>query len=335
MGKYLVIIRYVVSTICIVLLLWGCDRTTAAPGKSKVVRKKIVVQKVKIANVRTKKTVHSAEMIAAAKPEIKAAPGKSKVVRKKIVVQKVKIAKVHTKKTVHSAEMIAAAKPEIKTVTAKVEKAQVETKKQLVAKTGSDKQPLTAGENAAILTPRTESKLLKLKKPAIKPKSDISEIKQRVRIEKPLVGDNTAASDKLIAAAPQAILTSQITGIPEAYDPAGKIDPFEPLFREKAVLIKKKKRKKRIPRTPLERIDLSQLKLVGIILTSSGNRALVEEASGKGYVIKKGTYIGTNSGKVAKIIKEKVIVEEEFEDVFGKIKIRQREIKIPKPPGEF
>jgi len=287
-----VIIRYAVSTICIVLLLWGCDRTTAAPAKPKVVRKKIVVQKVKIA-------------------------------------------KVHTKKTVHSAEIIAAAKPEIKTATVKVEKAQVVVKKQLVAKTGTDKQPLVAGENAATLTPKTESKPLKLKKPAIKPKSDMSEIKQRVKIQKPLVGDNTAASDKLVAVAPQAIRTPLLTGIPAAYNPAGKIDPFEPLLREKPVPFKKTKLKKRIPRTPLERIDLSQLKLVGIILASSGNRALVEEASGKGYVIKKGTYIGTNSGKVAKIIKEKVIVEEEFEDVFGKIKIRQREIKIPKPPGEF
>ena len=35
------------------------------------------------------------------------------------------------------------------------------------------------------------------------------------------------------------------------------------------------------------------------------------------------------------IKKEKVVVEEEFEDVFGKTKLRQREIKLPKPPGEF
>ena len=128
----------------------------------------------------------------------------------------------------------------------------------------------------------------------------------------------------------------QSASIPKSYDAIGKIDPFEPLFREKPESVKKSKRKKkRIPRTPLERIDLSQLKLVGIILASSGNRALVEESSGKGYVIKKGTYIGMNSGKVVNIKKEKVVVEEEFEDVFGKTKFRHREIKLPKPPGEF
>jgi type IV pilus assembly protein PilP len=124
-------------------------------------------------------------------------------------------------------------------------------------------------------------------------------------------------------------------GSPPAYDPTGKIDPFEPVFQEKAVVVKKSQRKKRLPRTPLERISLSQLKLVGIIITASGNRALVEESTGKGYIIRKGTYVGTNAGKVVQINKYKVIVEEEFDDVFGKTKTRQRELKLPKPPGEF
>jgi type IV pilus assembly protein PilP len=121
------------------------------------------------------------------------------------------------------------------------------------------------------------------------------------------------------------------------YNPAGKIDPFEPLFRDKPSpkKVKKSKRKRRVPRTPLERIDISQLKLVGIILAASGNRALVEEASGKGYVIKKGTYIGTNAGKVTAIGKDAVMVEEEYEDVFGKLKVQKKELKLPKPPGEL
>jgi type IV pilus assembly protein PilP len=172
-------------------------------------------------------------------------------------------------------------------------------------------------------------KLAKPKKPAVRPRSDISETQLAY------TDDSAAPSDKLIAATSNVTSKVRSVAIPAAYDALGKIDPFEPLFREKAVSVKKKKNKKRSPRTPLERIDLSQLKLVGIILASSGNRALVEEASGKGYVIKKGTYIGVNAGKVVKIKKEKVVVEEEFEDVFGKTKLRQREIKLPKPPGEF
>jgi type IV pilus assembly protein PilP len=52
-------------------------------------------------------------------------------------------------------------------------------------------------------------------------------------------------------------------------------------------------------------------------------------------VIKKGTYIGTNAGKVTAIEKDAVIVEEEYEDVFGKLKVQKKELKLPKPPGEL
>ena len=275
MGRNPVTIRYLISTICIVMLLWGCDSATEPPAKPKVVRKKIVSQKKQTAKVRKQKTVRRAKTETAEKTAKKIAPAK-------------------------------VIKPP-------------------VAEGEPDKQPLIAKK--ADTKPSTK------KKPAIKPKSDISKIAQPAPIQPPAGDRKPATNDKLIASVPKA--TVDLTGIPAKYDPTGKTDPFEPLFQDKPVLTKKKKRKKRLPQTPLERIDLSQLRLVGIILASSGNRALVEESTGKGYVIKKGTYIGTNAGKVVKIKKETVIVEEEFEDVYGKIATRKREIKLPKPPGEF
>lgn len=89
-----------------------------------------------------------------------------------------------------------------------------------------------------------------------------------------------------------------------------------------------------IPRTPIEKVDLSQLKLVGIIFASGGNKALVEDASGKGFVIKKGTSIGIKSGRVIKILKGRVVVEEEAESILGKTSLVKRELKLQKPPGE-
>ena len=123
--------------------------------------------------------------------------------------------------------------------------------------------------------------------------------------------------------------------ISDFYNPEGKLDPFAPLIKEKPVNLPVKQRKtvRRKPLTPLEKLDLSQLRLVVILRAQSGNRALVEEDSGKGYVIKKGTYIGTHSGKVAEILSDRIIVEEEEEDIYGKISVRKREIKL-KPPGE-
>jgi type IV pilus assembly protein PilP len=283
MGRNPVTIRYLISALCIVMLVWGCDSATQPPAKPKVVRKKIVSQEKQAATVTKKKTVRKAKTETAEKTAKKVLPSEIKVPP--------------------------------------------------VAEVESDKQPLVAQ--------KVETLPSEQKKPAIRPKSDISIPKSDIsKIEQPLAiqpptadGQKPAASDKLIASGPKA--AEGLTGIPPVYDPTGKIDPFQPLFQEKPALATKEKRKKRQPQTPLERIDISQLKLVAIILASSGNRAMVEESSGKGYVIKEGTYIGTNSGKVVNIKKETVVVEEEFEDAYGKVATRQREFKLPKPPGEF
>lgn len=116
------------------------------------------------------------------------------------------------------------------------------------------------------------------------------------------------------------------------YDPKGKIDPFVPLFKEGVAVGKEKKMRAHI--TPLEMVDLSQLKLVAIMRASGGNKALVEEVSGKGYIVAKGTYIGNNSGRIVKILNDRLIIEEEIEDIIGKKKIQERELKLQKPLGE-
>ena len=126
------------------------------------------------------------------------------------------------------------------------------------------------------------------------------------------------------------------------YDPKGKIDPFVPLIKEEpkkegggaTMASKKSERKKRKPTTPLERIELSQLSLKAIIRSARGNKALVEETSGKGYIITKGTFIGVNQGTVIDIQKDRVIVEEEVESIQGDVTIKTRELRLPKPSGE-
>jgi type IV pilus assembly protein PilP len=63
--------------------------------------------------------------------------------------------------------------------------------------------------------------------------------------------------------------------------------------------------------------------LVAIISTPEGNVALIEDSAGKGYFLKKGTGIGKNEGKVKNILKDKVIIEETYQDVFGQNKINE------------
>jgi type IV pilus assembly protein PilP len=103
-----------------------------------------------------------------------------------------------------------------------------------------------------------------------------------------------------------------------AYNPAGKPDPFKPFIQ-----LTPAKGSRGGPLTPLQKYEISQLKLVAIISTPEGNVALVEDATGKGYFLKKGTWVGKNDGKVTKILKDKVIVEEVYQDIFGQTKTNE------------
>jgi len=102
-----------------------------------------------------------------------------------------------------------------------------------------------------------------------------------------------------------------------SYNPAGKPDPFKPFIQSAS------RGSKTVPSTPLQKFDISQLKLVAIITTSDGNIALVEDATGKGYFLKKGTWIGKNDGKVTKILKDTVIIQEVYQDIFGQTKTNE------------
>jgi type IV pilus assembly protein PilP len=120
------------------------------------------------------------------------------------------------------------------------------------------------------------------------------------------------------------------------YDPKGKINPFQSVFvtqprGRRGTKVQIAARERKLPLTPLQKIDLSQLKIVGIMVIPTGNKALVEDPSGKGYVITKGTYVGANFGRVKRILKDRIIVEEEVEDFFsGQMKLQTTELRIQK-----
>jgi len=150
----------------------------------------------------------------------------------------------------------------------------------------------------------------------------------------PPEGGKTASPGTVVTDAQVAALLN--IKAPEPYSAKGKVDPFEPLLRDETTSnVVQLKAKKRTPHTPLESIDIGQLKLVAIIGAAKGNLAMVQESSGKGYLIRPGTLIGTNSGKVVSIEANKVLFEEEYEDTHGKTITQKKEIILPKPPGEM
>lgn len=114
---------------------------------------------------------------------------------------------------------------------------------------------------------------------------------------------------------------------PYTYNPVGKRDPFKPFI----ALGPKKAVRKKAPVTPLQRYDVSELKLVGVLKAPGGYRALVEDAGGKGFIIGKGTLIGPGDGRVKEIRKDRVIIEETYRDIFGQIKRREISMPLRKP----
>jgi Tfp pilus assembly protein PilP len=297
MKKYLFVIAKLACFICLFAFLWGCERTAELPSKPKVIRKKIMAKTEKPA-VRLQDRAEISSKPGSAEPPRPAPP------------------------TPKTQEPDSASQPQLDagpTVVAQKDEPP------------ASQRPRIAPENQ--------------KKPAPTPKSEISVTAAPSSAQTPsLNGDVKKAEPEKkntkntrIASVTAAEKTKSGQTQTPIYNPKGKINPFEPLFKEQKAMAQAptQKRKKRIPRTPLERIDLSQLKLVAIVLAASGNRAMVEEASGKGYILSAGTYVGTNAGKVVKIDKDQVIVAEEFEDVMGNVKTRNTELKLPRPPGEL
>ena len=171
--------------------------------------------------------------------------------------------------------------------------------------------------------PKTAAVVKQIPKPKTKIAASTTQAESKAK-DKKLVGSLSPTVQKLV------LLDST-----NVYNPQGKLDPFEPLFQEKvAVVMPRKKIKTRKRLTPLEKLDLSQLKLVGVIRSLSGNRALVEDAAGKGYVVTKGTYIGTRYGKIVEILADRIIVAEEVPNVYGKVSVQKRPLIIQKPSGE-
>lgn len=118
----------------------------------------------------------------------------------------------------------------------------------------------------------------------------------------------------------------------DAYTPTDPLDPFMPLVQQEQSqegAVDDAEKPKRLL-TPLEKMELSQIKLVAVVVMQDRTIAMVEEASGKGYEVRVGTYMGRNSGQVSEIRPSSIVVKEYVKDYRGKRKQRFQEIKLQK-----
>lgn len=124
------------------------------------------------------------------------------------------------------------------------------------------------------------------------------------------------------AAAPaETVKAPDQTPAPYTYQPKGRRDPFMPL------IIKEQLRKTKANLPPLERYDISEFKLSGIVWGGFGYNAILEGPDGKGYFIRQGTIIGPNRGVVKSITKNGIVVEEKYKTYTGQM--QRKEIVVP------
>lgn len=101
-------------------------------------------------------------------------------------------------------------------------------------------------------------------------------------------------------------------------------DPFVPITGKRVATFSD---------NPLESFDLLQFQLKGLIVGMGEPKAVVSAPDGKAYILKKGLRIGKNRGVIRDITREKVVVEERYQDLSGVTRTIIQEIKVPKREG--
>ena len=136
-------------------------------------------------------------------------------------------------------------------------------------------------------------------------------------------GDATSTQKQLKA--PKAPTASALEATAEEeffYNPVDKRDPF------RSIVATREEDKIKSP-TPLQRFELEQYTLSGIIWGIERPKAMVEDPDQIGHVVELGTYIGTKWGKVTEITEDHIVVTEEYLSMDGSLVVKPRVLSLP------
>ncbi len=110
------------------------------------------------------------------------------------------------------------------------------------------------------------------------------------------------------------------------YDPAGSRDPFRSFIQDHRNLDEGID-------SPLEKFDLGQLEVAGVVWRGDRRRALVLDPSGQAYVVAEGDAIGKNAGKILQIDDSVMLVREKYVDFHGEQTVKEIEMRIRQSQG--
>ena len=135
-------------------------------------------------------------------------------------------------------------------------------------------------------------------------------------------GQAANAQRQIYAPEDEATPEEAVVAVEFRYDAVDLKDPFRSYVRRNQV------DPEDVLRSPLERFDLSQLVVTGIIWGSKKPRALIEDPTGKGYIVDEGAGIGKNKGRIVGIGDNRVVVKETYVDFQNKATNKEVEIYL-------
>lgn len=110
-----------------------------------------------------------------------------------------------------------------------------------------------------------------------------------------------------------------------AYNPMGKRDPFQSFLgsaRPEDQIAEDK------ANPPLQRWDVERYVVKGIIFGTESPRALLVDPEGIGHVVRLGTYVGRNWGKVTSIADQMIVVTEEYKTPDDELVVNPVELRL-------
>ncbi|HOW52418.1 MAG TPA: pilus assembly protein PilP [bacterium] len=110
------------------------------------------------------------------------------------------------------------------------------------------------------------------------------------------------------------------------YSAVGKRDPFRSYFGDmKAV------EQDREPVSELQRYDITDLTMTAIVWGITEPRAIIVTPEKKSIIVKRGSFIGKNWGKVSAILQDKIEVIEVYKDPLGRKILNKLYLELPIP----
>jgi type IV pilus assembly protein PilP len=108
------------------------------------------------------------------------------------------------------------------------------------------------------------------------------------------------------------------------YSAVGKKDPFRSYFGDVASLTKQKQIV-----SELQNFDITDLRLTAVIWGVTEPRVVIVAPDGKSHIVKTGSFIGKNWGKISRILPDKIEIVETYKDPLGRKILNKLYLELP------